>query len=358
MSSTWETKPFEKCIERVKKTPKIKRRDFLDQGDYPIVSQEAGLVNGYWNREGDLFKVPSPVVIFGDHTKAFKYVDFDFVLGADGVKILKPRDFLLPRFFFYQLQVANLDSLGYARHYRLLKELEITYPDRTEQQRIVALLDEAFDGLATATAHAEQNLANARALFESHLDAVFTEGGEGWTETTLGKACENLDRRRVPITKKDRVAGDYPYYGASGIVDHVSDYLFNEDLLLVSEDGANLLARTYPIAFSVSGKVWVNNHAHVLRFDALISQRFAEYYLNSISLEPYVSGMAQPKLNQRALNSITIPSPPISQQEAIVGQLDALAEETQRLEALYQQKLDALAELKQSLLHQAFSGQL
>jgi type I restriction enzyme S subunit len=140
-----------------------------------------------------------------------------------------------------------------------------------------------------------------------------------WTVMPLGEVCENLDSRRVPITNSKRVAGQYPYYGASGVVDHVNDYIFDEDLLLVSEDGANLLARTYPIAFSVAGKVWVNNHAHVLRFSDTASQRFVEFYLNSISLGPYVSGMAQPKLNQKALNSIPVPAPPLAEQRRIVG---------------------------------------
>ena len=92
-------------------------------------------------------------------------------------------------------------------------------------------------------------------------------------------------------------------------VDYVDDYIFDEDLLLVSEDGANLLARTYPIAFPISGKNWVNNHAHVLRFENMATQKFVEYYLNSIRLDDYVSGMAEPKLNQKMLNSILITLP-------------------------------------------------
>lgn len=138
----------------------------------------------------------------------------------------------------------------------------------------------------------------------------------------LGEVCENLDSKRVPITKSKRVAGKYPYYGASGVVDHVADYLFDDDLLLVSEDGANLLARSYPIAFSVSGKVWVNNHAHVLKFADITSQRFIEHYLNSIPLDSFVSGMAQPKLNQKLLNSIPVPAPSHQEQKRIIGILD------------------------------------
>jgi type I restriction enzyme, S subunit len=118
------------------------------------------------------------------------------------------------------------------------------------------------------------------------------------------------------------------------------------------------LARTYPIAFSISGKTWVNNHAHVLRFKNLISQKFVELYLNSIKLDDYVSGMAQPKLNQAMLNKIPIPFPPLAEQQSIVQKLDALSAQTKKLEAIYQQKLNDLEELKKSILQKAFSGEL
>jgi len=138
----------------------------------------------------------------------------------------------------------------------------------------------------------------------------------------LGEIATNLDSQRRPVTKSARKAGEFPYYGASGIVDYVSDYIFDGDYLLVSEDGANLLARSTPIAFSISGKTWVNNHAHVLQFNTYAERRFAEIYLNSIDLSPYVSGAAQPKLNQANLNRIPIPVPSLEEQTRIVAILD------------------------------------
>lgn len=101
-----------------------------------------------------------------------------------------------------------------------------------------------------------------------------------------GRSRENLDSKRKPITSGLREAGSIPYYGASGIVDYVKDYIFDGDFLLISEDGANLLARNTPIAFSISGKSWVNNHAHVIKFDSYAERRYVEYYLNSIDLAP------------------------------------------------------------------------
>ena len=241
-----------------------------------------------------------------------------------------------------------------------LEPLEISFPESlVEQQRIVGLLDEAFEGLATAKANAEKNLQNARALFESHLQSVFTQRGPGWVETTLDKISTNLDSKRIPITKNVRTSGEYPYYGASGIVDYVADYIFDGDNLLVSEDGANLLARSTPIAFSVSGKYWVNNHAHILHFENMATRRFVEFYLDNIKLDEYITGAAQPKLNQKALNSIPIPIPKsLDDQAKIVARVESLHEETQRLARLYERKLAALEALKKSLLHQAFSGEL
>ena len=239
-----------------------------------------------------------------------------------------------------------------------LKKFKIPLPTLAKQQQIVAILEEAFNAIDKAKANAEQNFKNAKDLFESYLKGVFENEGEDWEEKTLNQISENLDKKRVPITKSARQQGDIPYYGASGIVDYVADYLFDEDLLCISEDGANLLARTYPIAFSISGKTWVNNHAHVLRFKHMASQKFVEFYINSIKLDDFVSGMAQPKLNQTMLNKIPIPFPPLAVQKDIVQKVLKLSVETKRLEAIYQKKIDNLEELKKRILQKAFSGEL
>jgi len=179
---------------------------------------------------------------------------------------------------------------------------------------------------------------------------------QGWEIKRLGELCENLDSMRIPITKSQRKVGEFPYYGASGIVDYVDDYLFNENLLCISEDGANLLARTYPIAFSINGKSWVNNHAHVLKFSNIVTQKFVEMYINSISIEQYVSGMAQPKLNQAKLNSIQIPIPPLPEQERIVGILDRCFEAIDKAIANTEQNLRNTKELFESYLNAIFTN--
>ena len=164
---------------------------------------------------------------------------------------------------------------------------------------------------------AEQSRAEQSRALIKLLQYVF-----GYAVVTLEDIAENCDSMRKPVTSGKREAGEYPYYGASGIVDYVKDYIFDGDYLLVSEDGANLLARSTPIAFSISGKNWVNNHAHVLKFDCYETRRFVEFYLNSIDLALYISGGAQPKLNQKNLNRIEIPLPSQERQKYIVEILD------------------------------------
>ena len=199
----------------------------------------------------------------------------------------------------------------------------IPCPDNPEkslaiQSEIVRILDK-FTAL-TAELTAELNMRKKQ--YNHYRDQLlsFEDGEVEWK--TLEDLGENLDSKRKPITSGLREAGSIPYYGASGIVDYVKDYIFDGDFLLISEDGANLLARNTPIAFSISGKSWVNNHAHVIKFDSYAERRYVEYYLNSIDLSPYISGAAQPKLNKKNLESIRIPNPSPEDKERIVSILD------------------------------------
>jgi type I restriction enzyme S subunit len=315
-----------------------------------------------FNREDRLI-----VSRFGMSEQCTRFVEGKFFLNDSGLTVSPKTDALLKRYLDYHILALNdqIFALGKGSAQKNLdvtafRKLVLYIPNTLpEQERIVGILDEAFDGIAKAKATAEANLQNARALFQSHLQTVFSQQGEGWVETTLDKISTNLDSQRIPITKSDRKAGQYPYYGASGIVDYVEDYIFDGDTLLISEDGANLLARSTPIAFSVSGRYWVNNHAHILKFEDMATQRYVEFYIGSIRLDEYITGAAQPKLNQRALNSIPIPIPTsVTNRSEIVQNLESIQEETQRLESLYQNKLNALDELKKSLLHQAFNGNL
>ena len=143
-----------------------------------------------------------------------------------------------------------------------------------------------------------------------------------WQVRPLGELCEVLDNKREPITKRDRIAGGYPYYGATGILDYVASYIFDEDLVLLGEDGAKWGAGEKS-AFIAGGKYWVNNHAHVLRpLKDRLDQQWLVYFLNFEDLMPLVSGLTVPKLNQGSMREIQVPIPPIAEQQRIVAILD------------------------------------
>lgn len=237
-----------------------------------------------------------------------------------------------------------------------IAKIAIPVPPLEEQKRIVKILDEKFAQLETIKANAQTNLQNAKDLFQSQLTKAFSN--TTWEKKKVSEISENLDSKRIPITKNVRKTGQYPYYGASGIVDYVEDYIFDGKFLLVSEDGANLLARTYPIAFIAEGKFWVNNHAHILSFKDEITMKFVELFFSNLDISPYVTGMAQPKFNQASLNNIEIPLPPRPEQKRIVEELDALSEKVLQLQEIYTKQIADCAELKQSLLQKAFEGEL
>lgn len=145
-----------------------------------------------------------------------------------------------------------------------------------------------------------------------------------WVEWTLGELTDNFDGMRVPVKESDRRPGPYPYYGASGVVDHVDQYLFDGEYLLIAEDGENLRTRNTPVAFLARGKFWVNNHAHIVRGNGEADTRFLMYALSVKDIGGYLTGSTMPKLTQGNMNRISLLAPPLYEQRAIARMLGAL----------------------------------
>ena len=280
---------------------------------------------------------------------AFIATDIDYYFGGF-MGVIRCSENINPRFLFHLLtgelfknylnEVLNSSTINNLNS-RVMSQFLVPIPSLETQQKIVKILDKMTELEATL----EAELSQRRRQYEYYRNALldFDNRGGGviaklypnclkdvvWK--TLGEVAENLNFMRRPITSGLREAGNIPYYGASGVVDYVKDYIFDGDFLLISEDGANLLARKTPIAFSISGKSWVNNHAHILKFATYAERRFIEFYLNNIDLTPYISGSAQPKLNKQSLNSIKVPNPPLEIQQKIVAILDQFDTLTQSI---------------------------
>ena len=157
-------------------------------------------------------------------------------------------------------------------------------------------------------------------------DEIPFEIPQSWAWTRFGTVMINRDAERIPLSvnEREKLQKIYDYYGASGVIDKVDRYLFSKPLLLIGEDGANLLTRSKPIAFIARGQYWVNNHAHVLDSSVGLLLEYVAAYINAINLAPYVTGTAQPKMNQEKMNSILIPIPPTGEQLRIVQKIDEI----------------------------------
>jgi len=236
-----------------------------------------------------------------------------------------------------------------------VKKFPIPLPPLDQQKKIAAILD-AADAYRQKT---KALITKYDELTQSLFLDMFGDpvaNPNGWESSKLGLIVENKDSKRKPVKSSDRenMDGDYPYYGASGIIDYVNWFTHEGDNLLIGEDGANLLARSKPIAFIAKGQYWVNNHAHVLGCNGKALLVFIEFFINLIDLSNYVTGSAQPKLNRKNMDQIKIFCPPIELQNQFAERVKAI--EAQKAQA--QDSLAGAEDLFNSLLQRAFKGEL
>ncbi len=366
--SKWEWKKLKDICE--KGSSNIKQSDLKDlTGDYPIFGASGYIQNvDFYQRDRDYIGIIKDGSGVG---RTMLLPAFSSVIGT--LQYILPKEGNDIKFINYALQ--NIDFSKSVQgaaiphiYFKDYGETEILLPPLSEQKRIVKFLDEEFSKIETLKTNAETNLKNAKELFETTLEKELNplsrhserseessaELPSGWEWKTLDEFSTNLDAKRKPVTKKNRVNGNYPYYGASGIVDYVDSYIYDGKYLLISEDGANLVARSTPIAFIAEGKFWVNNHAHIIETMNEATLQYLVYFFENLDLSPYVKGMAQPKLSQDSLYKIQIPLPPLSVQKEIVARLDKLSENVKRLEANYKQIIANCDELKKSILKKTF----
>lgn len=330
-------------VTEIRRGVRVVKSNLETQGDIPVY-QNSLTPLGYYTKSN--FPADTAFVIGAGAAGEIGFSAIPY-WGADDCYSIICSPNIISKYVYYQLannQIFLKSRVRTASIPRLarsaIEQFPIPVPPIEIQEEIVKILDRFADYAAELQAELQarkeqyEYYRNLLLTFNPSACGCGTDGEQEIKVTTwggrsyeiawktMGEICENMDKMRKPITASKRKPGIYPYYGASGIVDYVENYIFDGDFLLISEDGANLLARSTPIAFPISGKNWVNNHAHVLKFDNAHTQKYIQYYINMIDVSKYVSGGAQPKLNQENLNSIRIPIPPIELQEKIVAILD------------------------------------
>lgn len=236
MKHGWTYKKFEDCMEKVVYTSKILSKDYLEEGAFPIVSQEEELISGYWNNDKDLFHIIKPVVVFGDHTRVLKYIDFNFVLGADGVKILQPTDDIKAKFLYYYLKWFDVPSLGYSRHYKLLKECLVPVPPLQVQKQICSLLDKLSRVIEAKKEQLKEldNLAQA-IFYDMFGDPTIND--KGWVIKPFNTLCSNMTKgpfgsdikKKLFVPKSSDTYKVYIQVNAIQKDENLGDYYISKD---------------------------------------------------------------------------------------------------------------------------------
>ena len=375
MKEGWEYKTFEECIVKVPRQKQIKSKDYLSSGIYPVVSQEQDLISGYYNDESYVYKHAKPIVVFGDHTKNIKYIDFDFVIGADGTQILMTIEDIETKFFYYAIKSIKLDNLGYARHYKLLKKNIIGFPSKDQQRRIVSYLDSSFKIIDEIKNKALKSLTEAKALFQSAL-AEAMEPKEGWEEKTLGEIClivgrigfRGYTRKDIVTNKKDGAITLSPSNIVNGNMcynncTYISWYKYNESPEIKIQNGDILIVKT---GSSYGKSAFVENLPHkatinpqfVVLKDIKINHKFLSYQLKTKKTYDYinsiVSGSAIPTFSQANLSKMLTGLPPLPTQKRIVSRLDKLSSKVRAIEEKYQKMVEECDALKQAMLRDVF----
>lgn len=277
--------------------------------------------------------------------------------------------------YFREFMLSNVSGVGGSlmrAQPKYVQTYPIPLPPLSEQQRIVERIEELFAKLDEAKERL-QEVADSFAVRKAGiLHKAFTgeltkqwrrENGvsdESWEEKKLSEITENQDSKRIPLSKsqRDNMNRIYDYYGASGIIDKVDDYIFEGKKLLIGEDGANLVTRSKDIAFIADGKYWVNNHAHILDVKDTVLLMYLCHYINNMDLIPYVTGSAQPKLTQAKMNNIKIFLPTLSEQHEIVRLIDDLLARERAAQQATEQALVSIDLMKKSILARALRGEL
>ena len=380
----WSMATVESCLESLalRRMPKVLSRNYKPSGKYPIVDQGQNLIAGWTDDDGGLISTNLPVVVFGDHTRAFKYVDFPFVRGADGTQVLKPKPEINPLFFYYACRAIDLPSRGYNRHFRVLKEKEIPTPSLHEQCSIAHALRRADDALSLQ----DEQLRTLAELKRAAMQTLFTRGlrGEAQKETEVGPMPESWELKPISAhfsvvsggTPSRRVRefwmdGTIPWVKTTEIdycvITNTEEYITQLGL----EQSAAKILLPGTLLLAMYGQGVTRGKVAILGIEATCNQACAaispndgavdtKYLYHFLvfryeSIRQLAHGGQQQNLNLEIVRNLPMSIPPdIETQGEIVDILDAI----DRKIDLHQRKRAVLEELFKTLLHKLMTGEI
>lgn len=364
----WRRVPFVEAIRDEKgRVAKIRRSDYRKVGRYPIIDQGQEPIAGFWDDDADLYRAPLPVIIFGDHTRLFKFVDFPFVVGADGTQILVPdTNRFDPSFLYFALLSLHIPSRGYNRHFGLLKERSVVGPSLLEQRVIAAVLrtvqraEEACHQVLTATRQLKQSLLHhlftyGLAPFDQadHVALKQTNAGlipDAWEARKLDSVFELTSGKTRPTKLQENPDSKYPFpvFGGNGVMGYANRKLIDFDTIVLGRVGE------YCGAVHLSrGPSWISDNAlYAKRFIVKLDLDYLAAALVRLNLNQHRRKSSQPLITQGIVFSLSIPVPPLSEQLKIARQLASVDAKLAALKS----RQTALGALFTSLLQNLMTG--
>lgn len=371
-------------INKTDSKKKIQQKSYLNTGDYAVVDQGQNLIGGYTDDASLQYDGELPVVVFGDHTRCVKYIDFKFVQGADGVKILLPVKSYDSKFFYYAIMNLNIPNMGYRRHFPLFDKLSLPLPPLSEQQRIVERIEELFAKLDEAKERLQEVSDSFAVRKAAILHKAFTgeltkqwrrENGvsdESWEERKLGEVgvLERGRSKHRPRNDERLFGGIYPFIQTGDVAN--ADMFIEKHSQTLSDFGmqqSKLFAKnTICITIAANiGKVAILSYDSCfpdsvvgLTTDEKNSYKYVYYYLSTQQkeLESKAPATAQKNINLKVLNDLDIPLPALSEQHEIVRLIDALLARERAAQQAAEQALASIDLMKKSILARAFRGEL
>ena len=303
--------------------------EYDDSFDIPVLTAGQSFVLGWTNEKTGIKKASSenPVIIFDDFVTSSHYVDFPFKIKSSAMKLLSSTNSTIDiDFSFNLLNQINYVPISHMRHWISMFAQFNVYAPRANEQIKIGQMFKKLDSLITLH---QRKLDALKKIKSALLEKMFPKDGsnipeirftgftEAWEQRKVFEIANRLDNLRIPVASNLRIPGNTPYYGANGIQDYVSGYTHDGEFVLVAEDGANDL-KNYPVQY-VSGKIWVNNHAHVLQgLERVIDNRFLSFSLVRCDIEVLLVGGGRSKLNANTLmNELTLSLPNLSEQKNI-----------------------------------------
>ncbi|MDE6278161.1 MAG: restriction endonuclease subunit S [Muribaculaceae bacterium] len=346
MKHNWEYQPFKDIASLITPRIKVDKSEYMHEGLVPIISQEESYISGYWDNLNDITPHNGPVVIFGDHSRVLKYVDCDFVVGADGVKIISPKDCICAKFLYHFLKWYNIPSLGYSRHFKLIKEATFPLPHMALQQQIVA----EFDKINETIDDCRELLRNLDTLAQSLFYDFFGDpitNPKSWEVKKLGKLLDVRDGTHdspkyvidgIPlITSKNLSRGYVDFDNANLISIDDANFIDFRSRVDIGDILMPMIGTIGNPVINLSNKRFCIKNVALIKFQGYdISNKYILYILKSNLFLQYIKynnkGVSQKFLSLKLLREFALPVPPLPLQEKFAERIEAIEAQKKAVE--------------------------